>query len=303
MESNIFFQVYYNGGMINVVPGFISFYELRNNICQSIDSHISKVVSSILYRSPVVVFGRLMQFQTMPVTDDASMRQMFQIHWNTRAQIPLIKLYVEFEDAHVLLDGYDSDVGGHREITWYEDNNHNEDDLEASCGFNNENENVGEEEEDNTVRQIAMEAITRQQQSISRTSNLEAMHAPEFPQYANQAVVGEDGEFCVVMEFGSRKLAIATIRSYTKSGRNFECIKDVVLSENKIVLNNNAMCIQTYLSLDLSVSSLSLSRRFQVHVSLIAPDDRSPPFGATPNTSMHAFSTNVLRLFRMPVTG
>ncbi|MED6108558.1 hypothetical protein PIB30_025207 [Stylosanthes scabra] len=93
------------------------------------------------------------------------------------------------------------------------DNSDIEDDLEASCGFNNENENVREKEEANTVRQRAMEAITRQQLSISRASSsdlgiqnvrnatgqdpygapsfmrvldLEAMHGPEFPQYANQ---------------------------------------------------------------------------------------------------------------------
>ncbi|MED6143927.1 hypothetical protein PIB30_010284 [Stylosanthes scabra] len=151
MESDIVFRVYYNGEIIPhtegvsfvsessisyVAPDFTSFSALRNIICQSIDSHISKV-----------------------------------IHWNMRAQIPLIELYVEFEDVPTLLGGYDSDVGEHREITWYEDNSDSEDDPEVSCGFNKENENVGEEEEANAVRQIAMEVITRQQQSISRASS------------------------------------------------------------------------------------------------------------------------------------
>ncbi|MED6212584.1 hypothetical protein PIB30_084853, partial [Stylosanthes scabra] len=47
-------------------------------------------------------------------------------------------------------------VDGHRKITWYKDNSDNEDDHEARCEFNNENENVGEDEEANTVGQIAM---------------------------------------------------------------------------------------------------------------------------------------------------
>ncbi|MED6174629.1 hypothetical protein PIB30_070823 [Stylosanthes scabra] len=64
-------------------------------------------------------------------------------------------------DAPALLDGYDTDVGGHKEITWYENNSDSEDDLEASYGFNNKN--VGEDEEANTVGQIAMEAIASQQ--------------------------------------------------------------------------------------------------------------------------------------------
>ncbi|MED6171557.1 hypothetical protein PIB30_041706 [Stylosanthes scabra] len=194
MKSNIVLRVYFNGGIIPdtqegvsfasessityVVLCFTSFSELRNSICQSVDTLISKVVSSILYRNPIVVFGGLMQFQPMPITDDASMRHMFQIHWNTQAQIPLIEL----------------------------------------CGFNIEN--VGEEEEANTVGQIAMEAIAWQQQNVRnatigqdpygaasfmRVLHLETMNAPEFLQHANQAVVGEDGEFCVGMEFGSSK--------------------------------------------------------------------------------------------------
>ncbi|MED6130519.1 hypothetical protein PIB30_001605 [Stylosanthes scabra] len=121
MESGILLRVYYNGEIIldtegvsyvsessssYVIPCFTSFSELRSSICQNIDGHILK------------------------------------IHWNTRAHIPLKEVYVDFEEAAAYVGGYDSDAGGHREITWYEDNSDNEDDFEASCEINDENENV-----------------------------------------------------------------------------------------------------------------------------------------------------------------
>ncbi|MED6174452.1 hypothetical protein PIB30_069111, partial [Stylosanthes scabra] len=68
---------------------------------------------------------------------------------------------------------------------------------------------------------------------------------------------------------------------------------------NKTVPNNNAMCRWTYLILDSFVSSRSLSLQFRIHVSLIAPDDRSPDPRVKPNTSSHSFTTNVLLPFKM----
>ncbi|XP_057761939.1 uncharacterized protein LOC130982095 [Arachis stenosperma] len=53
-----------------------------------------------------------------------------------------------------------------------------------------------------------------------RTLDLEAIHAPEFSEYANTGegnAVAEDGEFSVGMEFGSRKSVISAIKSYTIS--------------------------------------------------------------------------------------
>ncbi|MED6148490.1 hypothetical protein PIB30_053675 [Stylosanthes scabra] len=79
----------------------------------------------------------------------------------------MIELYVEFEETLAYVGGFDSDVGGHREITWYGDNSDCEDDFEAICGFNDKNENVAKQEEANMVGQIAIDAIARQQHSIS----------------------------------------------------------------------------------------------------------------------------------------
>ncbi|XP_020972520.1 uncharacterized protein LOC110269180 [Arachis ipaensis] len=51
-----------------------------------------------------------------------------------------------------------------------------------------------------------------------RSLALDAMHAPEFPEYANIGVADpEDGEFRIGMEYSSRKSVIATIRGYTIS--------------------------------------------------------------------------------------
>ncbi|XP_025704076.1 uncharacterized protein [Arachis hypogaea] len=49
-----------------------------------------------------------------------------------------------------------------------------------------------------------------------RELDLDAMHAPEFPEYSNIGVANpEDGEFRIGMEYSSRKSVVAAIRSYT----------------------------------------------------------------------------------------
>ncbi|XP_020973576.1 tetrapyrrole-binding protein, chloroplastic [Arachis ipaensis] len=55
-----------------------------------------------------------------------------------------------------------------------------------------------------------------QEPSFMRSLDLEAMHAPEFPQYMNPAPpVVADGEFTVGMEFSSREAVIKAIKDYT----------------------------------------------------------------------------------------
>ncbi|RYR15840.1 hypothetical protein Ahy_B04g072781 [Arachis hypogaea] len=49
-----------------------------------------------------------------------------------------------------------------------------------------------------------------------RSLDLDAMHAPEFPEYANISVFDhEDEEFRIGMEYSTRKAVVAAIRSYT----------------------------------------------------------------------------------------
>ncbi|RYR69651.1 hypothetical protein Ahy_A03g016207 isoform B [Arachis hypogaea] len=78
MENIANLRVYYNGEVISnthegmtfvfecplsfAIPYTMSFVELQNGLCNNIQSHILKRVSNLLYRSPVQVFGGLIQF-------------------------------------------------------------------------------------------------------------------------------------------------------------------------------------------------------------------------------------------------
>ncbi|RYR44843.1 hypothetical protein Ahy_A08g041119 [Arachis hypogaea] len=230
MEGVANLRIYYNGEVITnthegvtfvcecplsfVIPCTMSFVELQNGLCNNIQSHILKRVSNLLYRSPVQVFGGLIQFQIMPITDDASMQQMFYIYQQTRSQVPMIELYVEFEQQSGM-----STVG---EDVNEEDNNDSEEEFEANYEVDDENDDG--DLAGNPAMQNEANAVVSQHPfgvpSFMRTLDLEAMHAPEFPEYANTGegnVAAEDGEFSVGMEFSSRESVISTIKSYTIS--------------------------------------------------------------------------------------
>nr|XP_025607674.1 uncharacterized protein LOC112701090 [Arachis hypogaea] len=227
MEGIANIRVYYNGEVIPnthegvtfvcecpfsfVIPYTTSFVELQNGICVNIPSHISKSVSYILYRSPVQVFGGLIQFQIMAITDDASMQQMFCIYQQTRFQVPLIELYVEFEQ-HTGVDEFDEEdnINEFGDIGWEEDNDDSEEEFEANYEVDDENDD-GDLAGNPAVPNEAHAVISQQPfgvPSFMWTLDLEAMHAPEFPEYANMGegnAAAEDGEFSVGMEFGSRE--------------------------------------------------------------------------------------------------
>ncbi|RYR43260.1 hypothetical protein Ahy_A08g039687 [Arachis hypogaea] len=232
-------RVYYNGEVIPnthegvtfvcecpfsfAIPYTTSFVELQNGLCVNIPSHISKRVSHILYKSPVQVFGGLIQFQIMAITDDASMQQMFCIYQQTRFQVPLIELYVEFEQ-HTGVDEFDEEVNINEfgDIGWEEDNDDSEEEFEANYEVDDENDD-GDLAGNPPVPNEAHDVISQQPFGVPtfmRTLDLEAMHAPEFPEYANMGegnAAAEDGEFSVGMEFGSRESVISAIKSYTIS--------------------------------------------------------------------------------------
>ncbi|RYQ94734.1 hypothetical protein Ahy_B08g089665 [Arachis hypogaea] len=157
MEGIANLRVYYNGDIIPnthegvnfvcqcllsfAIPCTMSFVELQNGLCDNIQNHISKRVSNILYRNPVQVFGGLIQFQIMPITDDASMQQMFCIYQQIRFHMPIIELYVEFEQ-HSSLDvaGEEVDVDECGDLDWEEDNNDSEEEFEAKYEVDDEND-------------------------------------------------------------------------------------------------------------------------------------------------------------------
>ncbi|RYR69024.1 hypothetical protein Ahy_A03g015542 [Arachis hypogaea] len=103
---------------------------------------------------------------------------------------------------------------------WEEDNNDNEEEFEANYEVDDENDDG--DLAGNPAMQDKADAIVNQHlfgvPSFIRTLDLEAMHAPEFSEYANTGegnVAAENGEFSVEMKFGSRESMISAIKSFT----------------------------------------------------------------------------------------
>ncbi|RYR74347.1 hypothetical protein Ahy_A02g009021 [Arachis hypogaea] len=147
----------------------------------------------------------------MHITDDASMQQMLYIYQQTQFHVPMIKLYVEFEQQSGL--GAVGEEGYRLE----EDNNDSEADFEANYEVDDENDD-GDLAGNPTVQNEANAIVSQHPfgvPSFMRTLDLEAMHAQEFPNEGNTAA--EDGEFSVGMKFGSRESVISAIKGYTIS--------------------------------------------------------------------------------------
>ncbi|MED6162023.1 hypothetical protein PIB30_066467 [Stylosanthes scabra] len=159
----------------------MTFTELQNGLCRSIEDHILKRVNKVLYRNPVMVFAGSIQFQTMPITDDMSMQQMFQIYRYTWFQVPNLELYVEFEL-----------IEHHRDKEEDEDNNTND-----------------------PLVQHAIQTFVRNNSfgipSFMRDLELQVMNPlAKFPEFANIGVAApEDGEFDIGMDFMSMESVIS----------------------------------------------------------------------------------------------
>ncbi|RYR13968.1 hypothetical protein Ahy_B04g070687 isoform N [Arachis hypogaea] len=194
-----------------VIPFIISFEELKGVICEKIDSERARKISCILYRYPIQMFGGFIQFQTKYVTDEASMQEMFSMYIENRAQIAFIELYVEFEqseaDRNIVREDYNSD---------------SEEEFESNYEFvgpdGDEDQGDGNTAPDVTeVANALANEVPFEEPSFMRVLDLEAMHAPEFPEYMTAAEVPmvADGEFVVGMEFSSREAVIKAIKDYT----------------------------------------------------------------------------------------
>ncbi|RYR39778.1 hypothetical protein Ahy_A09g045375 [Arachis hypogaea] len=224
MEGVANLQVYYNGEVIRnthegvtfvcecplsfVIPCTMSFVELQNGLCNNIQSHILKRESNLLYRSLVQVFGGLIQFQIIPITDDASIQQMLYIYQQTRSHVPMIELYVEFEQqSGMSMIGDEINVDELGDIDWEEDNNDSEDEFEANYEVDDENDdgdlagNPAVQHETNAICLFYLPCLTDGGAHIVGEGN----------------VASEDGEFSVGMEFDSRESVISAIKSYTIS--------------------------------------------------------------------------------------
>ncbi|RYR04254.1 hypothetical protein Ahy_B06g083891 [Arachis hypogaea] len=191
--------------------------ELQNGLCQSMEHGTLLRVSRILYRNPVVVFCGLIQFDTMPITDEGSIQNMFQIHRQTQMQQPQIELYVEFETVEAEGIQNDLDIKDDRDAVYERMNSDSEEDFEATYEVSNEDEDdVGVE---TAAENIVVHLSISQPMNVPpfmRDLDLDAMHALKFLEYTNIGIADpEDGEFQIGMEYSSRKSVVAAIRSYT----------------------------------------------------------------------------------------
>ncbi|MED6196379.1 hypothetical protein PIB30_046850 [Stylosanthes scabra] len=213
MDENANLIVYYNGEVIRDssdgvsfrcpfpfyyhVPSTKTFDELKSGLYQSIEAHILKRVQSVLYQISVNIFRGYIQFDTMPVVNEVSMRQMFQCYHQNRAHVSSIELYVEFEQ--VVVDAVEdvsySDV--ERQTVLEELGSGSEKDFEANY------EVSGEEEEGDKVVDVA----------VQNTRNpLASQHPLGVP---SSVVAPEDGEFMIGMEYVSKKAVVFAVRKYT----------------------------------------------------------------------------------------
>ncbi|XP_057744710.1 uncharacterized protein LOC130962521 [Arachis stenosperma] len=218
-----------------VIPFTISFEELKGVICEKIGFQISKKISCMVYRYPIPVFGGFVQYQTKYVTDEASMQEMFSMYFESRGQISVIELYVEFEqsevDRNIEEEEYDSDSEEEFESNY---------EAVAPEGEEDQGDGVVGPNVEDVAHALANEDPF-EEPSFMRVLDLEAMHAPEFPEYMSAGsndvvfkllnvfalnyfdlavVVVEipmvaDGEFAIGMEFSSREAVLKAVKDYT----------------------------------------------------------------------------------------
>ncbi|MED6171582.1 hypothetical protein PIB30_042034 [Stylosanthes scabra] len=196
MDGDVFMRAYYNGEIISHTVDGVKF------VCQNplssvipytmtfvdIQSHISKRVSNILFRNPVVVFGGAVQFLIMRIYDDANMHQMFQIYQHTRYQLPILKLYVKFEVVeHQEEMEEEQNILG---LSGLENDLDTEDEFEKNYEFSDDNED-GDNVDDPFVHEV-MQTFIRNDSfgipSMMRALNLDAMNPRAFPEYATIGV-------------------------------------------------------------------------------------------------------------------
>ncbi|XP_015971045.1 uncharacterized protein LOC107494518 [Arachis duranensis] len=255
MDDRVRLKVYYDGQILLqtsegvkfvcenpldiIIPFTLSYEELKGVICEKKDSQISRRVSCILYRFPISVFGRFVQFQTKYVTDEASMQEMFSVYLESRSRISFIELEEEFESNYEVVDpGVDEDQADEAMVA--------------------------------DVADVA-NALANQQPfvepSFMRSLDLETMHASEFPQYLP---VMPDGEFTVGMEFSSREAVIKAMKDYTirrdvdyreirRYNVSYTCTRATISQDHsKLVSNTVAEAIKPLVEVDLSIKVKSV---------------------------------------------
>ncbi|RYR10730.1 hypothetical protein Ahy_B05g079206 [Arachis hypogaea] len=207
MDDRVLLKVYY---FDVVIPFTILFEELKDVICEKIDSEMSRRISCILYRYHIPVFGRFVQFQTKYVTDEASLQEMFSMYIENRAQISSIELYVEFEqseaDRNIVLEDYNSDSEEEFESNY---------EVVGPDDDEDQGDGIMAPDVADVANALANE-VPFEEPSFMRVLDLDAMHVPEFLEYMSAEIsIVADGEFAVGMEFSSREAVIKAMKEYT----------------------------------------------------------------------------------------
>ncbi|RYQ99182.1 hypothetical protein Ahy_B07g087075 [Arachis hypogaea] len=134
--------------------------------------------------------------------------------------IPNIELYIEFE--HITTDGIQHypNVQDDRTKVHEGINSDSEEEFKTTyeAGDEDEDGDVGGETVVKTVVVLPVVSQPIDVLPFMRSLDLDAMHAPEFPKYANIGVAdSKDRKFMVRIEYNFRKSVITVIRSYTIS--------------------------------------------------------------------------------------
>ncbi|RYR01134.1 hypothetical protein Ahy_B06g079976 [Arachis hypogaea] len=158
------------------------------------DSEMSRKISRILYMYPIPVFGGFVQFQTKYITDEASIQEMFSMYIESHTQMS----FIEFDSEEEFESNYEV-VGPNRV-------------KDQGDGIMEAN-----------VTDVANALVNKnpfEKSSFMQTLDLEVMHALEFPEYMNAAVVVVEipmvanGEFAMGMEFSFREAIIMAMKNY-----------------------------------------------------------------------------------------
>ncbi|RYR21426.1 hypothetical protein Ahy_B03g066713 [Arachis hypogaea] len=239
-----------------VVLCTITFMKLQYGICQSIEVDILKGVTNILYRSPIVVFGSLIQFEVMPIIDETSIQRMFHIHQQTQVQHPRIDLCIEFE--HIVADEvqHDKDVQDDRAEAYLGMNNDSDEEFEATyeAGDEDEDDDGGGEVVATTL--VVPAAAVSQPIDVPpfmRILDLDVMHAPEFSNM--QTYNGRHTCFMGTISQDHFKLDSDTIVEDMKSlvESNPSIKVKFIISEVQARFNYTVSCWKTWLAKQKSI--------------------------------------------------
>ncbi|RYR37087.1 hypothetical protein Ahy_A09g042010 [Arachis hypogaea] len=128
-------------------------------------------MSNILYRNPVIVFDGLIQFDIIPIIDEANMQHMFHIHQQTQVQNKILRCKSNAEEIQ-----HDSDMKDDKV-----------EDFETTYEIGEKDED-GDVECETIVKNVVVPPTVSQPMDVlhfMRGLDLDAIHAPEFTKYAN----------------------------------------------------------------------------------------------------------------------